>query len=163
MTFTLLFLLLVHPVHETFSEIEWNPKTKRLEVALRLDVLDEQWIKRQSSNVEPERNWQLNYLINKFRVTNPAERGQPATSIYHWVGRQEKGAHAWWYFEIEPADGNMPQWIQQRMLEKRESDYTHRIMVLAGSAKRSINLSTRKNKARLDQAKDDARNKATDS
>lgn len=41
----LLTTLLLHPVHETIAEIEWNAKTKRLEVALRLDSVDDDWIR----------------------------------------------------------------------------------------------------------------------
>jgi hypothetical protein len=163
MSFSLLCLMLVHPVHETVSEIQWNPKTHRMEVALRLDILDEQWLQKQTSQPKLDKAWRVNYLKKKFRVTQPVGAGQARTSTYHWIGREQKGAHVWWFFEIEPADTNKPQWIQQSMLEEREPNYTHRILILGEPGKRSLNLTTRKNKARLDQAKDDAKSKATDS
>lgn len=163
MYFSLLCLMLVHPVHETVAEMEWNPKTDRMEVSLRLDVLDEQWLAKQAGNAEAAKSWRLNYLKKKFRITEPEGAGQPVTSSYHWIGRQQKGAHVWWFFEIEPTDRGKPKWIQQKMLSEREPDYTHRILILGEPGKRSLNLTTRKNKARLDQAKDDAKSKATDS
>ncbi|MDB4749929.1 hypothetical protein OAF83_03395, partial [Rubripirellula sp.] len=138
-------------------------KTGRMEVALRLDVLDAQWLEKQAAKTGTPSNWRLKYLKKKFRLTEPASAGQPLTSSYHWIGREQKGAHVWWFFEIEPTDGNKPQWIQQSMLDDREPNYTHRILILGKPGKRSLNLTTRKNKARLDQAKDDTTSKATDS
>jgi hypothetical protein len=163
MYFSLLCLMLVHPVHETVAEIEWNSKTGRMEVALRLDVLDAQWLESQTAQTGTPSDWRLKYLKKKFRFTKPAGVGQPLTSSYHWIGREQKGAHVWWFFEIEPTDGNKPQWIQQSMLDDREPNYTHRILILGKPGKRSLNLTTRKNKARLDQAKHEATSKATDS
>ena len=171
MYFSLLCLMLVHPVHETVTEIEWNPKTHRMEVALRLDILDAQWLAKKHAkagtksekNSDAANNWRLKYLEQKFRVTKSTGAGQPLTSSYHWIGREQKGPHVWWYFEIEPADKSKPQWVQQRMLEDREPNYTHRVLILGDPGKRSLNLTTRKNKARLDQAKDDTKSKATDS
>ena len=49
----LLTFLVVHPVHETISEIEWNDDTKRLEVAMRVDAIDDQWIRKQSLSTYP--------------------------------------------------------------------------------------------------------------
>ena len=54
-------------------------------------------------------------------------------------------------------------WIQQRMLEEREPNYTHRVLILGDPGRRSLNLTPRKNKARFDQAKNGTKNKATDS
>ena len=179
MYLSLLCLMLVHPVHETVAELEWNPKTHRMEVALRLEILDAQWLAKQHAkantspdtspdaspdkNADPANNWRLKYLEQKFRVTKPSGAGQPLTSSYHWIGREQKGPHVWWYFEIEPTDKTKPQWVQQRMLEDREPNYTHRVLILGDPGKRSLNLTSRKNKARLDQAKDDTTSKATDS
>jgi len=42
----LLTLLLFHPVHETIAEVEWNGKTGRIEVSIRLDAIDDQWIQK---------------------------------------------------------------------------------------------------------------------
>jgi hypothetical protein len=47
--------MLLHPVHATLTEVEWNSKTERLEVGLRLDRLDEQRIaKRLGVKVDDE-------------------------------------------------------------------------------------------------------------
>ena len=51
----LITALLLHPVHETIAEIEWNEKTKRFEVAMRLDAIDDQWIRRESKRELPNK------------------------------------------------------------------------------------------------------------
>jgi len=157
-----LFLLLIHPVHETVSEVEWNPMTRRMEVALRLDTLDAQWLSKQALATDQGKSWRMAYLQQKFRLTDRVGAGQPETSSYHWIGREQKGAHVWWYFEIEPLNHRKPQWIQQRVLDGRESHYTHRILILGEPGKRSLNLSSRKSKARFDQAQNAATSKSTD-
>ncbi len=63
----LLIALLLHPVHETISEVEWNPVTRRLEVALRLDVMDAQWLGKRVSRAE------------RVEPAEPAEAGKPSS------------------------------------------------------------------------------------
>ena len=157
-----LFLLLMHPVHATVAEIQWNPTTRRMEVALGLDALDAQWLSKQAVAAKRGKSWRLAYLRQKFRITDTVGAGQSETSSYHWIGREQKGARVWWFFEIEPVDARKPQWIQQRILNDREPNYTHRILILGESGKRSLNLSSQKNRARFDQAQDDGTSKATD-
>ena len=66
----LTFAALLHPVHETVSELEWNAKTGRLEVALRLDALDEQWLREQTDGRASDvAGWVLPYLRQKFRIS----------------------------------------------------------------------------------------------
>ncbi|NNE00689.1 MAG: hypothetical protein HKN47_25515 [Pirellulaceae bacterium] len=148
----LLSALLMHPVHETVSEIEWNPQSGRLEVAVRLSVLDEQWIQqRHATNREPVNKWAIRYLQSRFRVdpsanvklaespanassvaevppTNTAQARRHA--VYHWIGREEEGSHVWWYFEIETAKKAKPAVVEQRMLFEREDKYANRVLIL---------------------------------
>ena len=130
MYFSLLCLLLVHPVHETVAEIEWNPKSHRVEVALRLDILDEQWLAQQETQIKAGKNWRLKYVEQKFRVTKAGDGNQPLTSSYHWVGRQQKGPHVWWFFEIEPRSGRCPKILEHRILFEKESNQANRVILL---------------------------------
>lgn len=147
--------VLLHPVHETTAEIEWNDNSKRLEVALRLDVLDEQWLRKRSGRVGDVSQWAIGYLKQRFRVAEPPKRGRPDPTTYHWIGRDEEGSHVWWYFEIEPAQRSRPQWIDQRVLFEREEDYTHRILILDRVPRSSLTLSIGRPRADLDQATHD--------
>ncbi|MGI9470588.1 MAG: DUF6702 family protein [Rubripirellula sp.] len=139
----------VHPVHETVAEVEWNATTGRLEVALRLDVLDEQWLRQRLSGDKPTQRWALEYLQKKFRIRERPDAGREDVSSYHWVGREQKGAHVWWFFEIEPDDKQPAQWIEQQMLFEREPNYTHRVLILGLPTKRSLNLTARRPKTPL--------------
>ncbi|MEM8670787.1 MAG: DUF6702 family protein [Planctomycetota bacterium] len=126
----LLTALLVHPSHESFSEVEWNAETGRLEVALRFDSLDEQWLRRQRKNQTLTSDWPLKYVQSNYRMAELPDKGKPDSTQYRWVGREEDGPHVWWYFEIEPADGQPPQWLDVRVLFEREKNYTHQFVRL---------------------------------
>lgn len=153
--FVLLIAALLHPVHETVSEIEWNAETSRLEVALRLDVLDEQWLRKKLGGKEPVSQWAIGYLQQNFRVTERPKGKKPDSTTYRWVGRKEEGSHVWWYFEIEPPDKQRPTWIDQRVLLEREENYTNRILILDQTPRRSLDLNAQRPKANLDEAADD--------
>ena len=151
--FPILLVALLHPVHETVSEVEWNPTSRRLEVAMRLDVLDEQWLRRQSNARDSEYSrWATAYLRRHFRITLPAKKGEPDSARYHWIGRDEEGSHAWWYFEIEPRDGQKPTWIEVRTLLERDESYVNRILVLGRAPRRALTLTIQQPKASLEQA-----------
>lgn len=158
---TLLFAaMLLHPVHETVSEVEWNAETKRLEVALRLDALDEQWLRKQvRGDRDNVSKWATNYLREKFRVADRPKDRQRDGSRYHWIGRDEEGSHVWWYFEIEPTDQRRPAWIDQRILYEREENYIHQILILDQVPRRSLTLTIERPKANFDQAKDEPESK----
>lgn len=142
----------MHPVHETVSEIEWNDETHRLEVALRLDQLDEQWLENRLSRQRPTEAWAIEYLKEKFRIRERDDARQPDTASYHWVGREAKGPHVWWFFEIAPTDQREAEWIEQQMLFEREPNYVHRVLILGSPTKRSLNLHSRRPKANLNQS-----------
>ncbi len=158
---------LLHPVHETVSEVEWNDQSGRVEVALRLHVLDEQWLsKNHRQDVEISR-WGVAYLRKNFQLSEHADFRdvQPAADAetdrsqavkYHWIGRKSEGAHVWWYFEIQPARATRPKWIRQRMFFERDDRYTNRIIVLDQSPRHSILCTPDKPIARLDKQADES-------
>ncbi|MDG2221326.1 MAG: hypothetical protein P8L85_08105 [Rubripirellula sp.] len=139
---SILLAALLHPSHETFSELEWNAETGRLEVAMRLDVLDEQWLKRQFQGKPASKDWIVQYLQKKFRVTDTPRDGKPDAASYHWIGREDDGSHVWWYFEIEPRDHKKPTWIDVRVLFEREKTYTHQVVHLGKTPRRSMMLTS---------------------
>ena len=171
---TLVFLctsVLMHPVHETVSEVEWNAQTHALEVSLRMSVLDEQWMVRQyaaaaakvqqskpespkSQEAKPHTTSQsqrlqqtaLLYLRSNFRLDPSADRTQKNTSSakYQWVGRQEEGSHVWWFFQIEPADKQQPTDLHQTMFFERGQGYANRILILGQVPKRAATLTIRR-------------------
>ncbi len=145
----LLAVALLHPVHATLSEIEWNGKTGRLEVALQLDSLDEQWLKKQNDRGPDNSKWMVDYVRRHVRVAPLPEKGKQDSTKYHWLGRQKDGAHVWWYFEIETPDGRKPEWIEQTTLFEREDNYTNRVLVLNANPKRSMSLTKKHRRGNL--------------
>lgn len=146
---------MLHPVHETVAEVEWNDETRRMEVALRLDVLDEQWIRRHHAEPDEDEGdaaWRLRYLRDRFRFLDPwaESRGNDLAVVaegssqpvarntdrqrplmrYRWVGREQQAGHVWWFFEVQPESGRRPMGIEQRMLFDRDDRYTHRVLLL---------------------------------
>lgn len=154
MFFPLLVSLLLHPFHETVAEVEWNRETARLEVALRMDLIDEQWLRRAvRQGIPSDDNWEVIYLRSRFRVSEPPEPGQPDTTKYKWIGRDEERGHVWWYFEIEPPDHMRPRWLENRMLFEKEKDQINRVVVLGGEVKQTLVLTARRPRGELDQEK----------
>ena len=142
----------MHPVHETISEVQWNVKSSCVEVAIRLDKLDEQWILKHVAEGKVESDVEsdvgnLTYLRQRYRVSPLPKKDQKDESVYRWVGRQTDGAHVWWYFEIEPPAKARPVWLEIKVLFDHTGDYQHRIVFVAEVPKRSVNLDRQKPRA----------------
>lgn len=79
----LLFIaaFILHPVHETIAEIEWNNESQRLEVAVRLDAIDDQWIRREFKKPESKQS-----EFNRT-VTQPTDNATNSTASSPTPGR----------------------------------------------------------------------------
>ncbi|MCD0458241.1 DUF6702 family protein [Roseiconus lacunae] len=126
--------LLLHPVHETYAELEWNADSRSCEVALRIHVLDEQWMRR-SIDAEINSNWQADYLRKHVYFDRKIVKGDDGKEVatgkpIQWIGRKVEGAHAWWFFEVECKDSEPPKSVDNRLLFDREANYQHRVVVL---------------------------------
>lgn len=105
---TALSLVMMHPSQETFTELQWNATTNRIEIAMRLSVLDEQAIVGEHAKAaEPL----LEGIVNRLRFGSHDELDSTETDVekrkairarYHWIGRQDEGAHVWCYLEYTP-------------------------------------------------------------
>lgn len=148
--------VLVHPVHETVTEIEWNAGSGRLEVAIRLDADDERWI-REKMNADVDANvsdWAIEYLKKRFRVADLSESKSASKAgidptTYHWIGRDRDGAYAWWYFEIDAGDRRRPEWFDHQVLFDREPDFLHRVLILDGTPPTAINVTGQRTRVSL--------------
>ena len=152
--------ILCHPVHETVSEVQWNEQSKRVEVALRLDILDEQWLKKQfgdTADNAADEDWQGKLLATQV-LFDPREGKRAESTVsglaIRWIGRKEEGGHVWWFFEAFSQNGKPPKSIQMRLLFDRDPSYQHRIIVLestakGGRARRSVVLNQQKPKSKL--------------
>lgn len=114
-----------HPFHISSAEVEYDPKTDRLQVSLKVQALDieqalsklaSQRIKLEQADVD---RLLVDYLSAHFYLAQQgaaAEQAggklessleQPLASLpanrsrVHWLGRELKGAWLWLYFELE--------------------------------------------------------------
>lgn len=94
-----------HPLHTTYSEMEWNPDSRRFEVALQLPgfIIDEELslIHRRRINVETAADAEKlveEYVRDRFKVTTDSL----GESRLHWVGMEVELRDVWVYFEMEP-------------------------------------------------------------
>lgn len=136
----LFLLLLLHPGHATYTEIDWNDKTSRVEVAMRLDAVDEETLLRSLSKkhdckiADVSDKMRLAYLVDHFRLepSDPRAKSASIAKRYRWVGRELKKAEAWWYFEVESADGKPPSRLSHSVLWDIDDRFVHTIRCLDG-------------------------------
>ncbi len=92
-----------HPVHATFAEAVWNPKTHSIEIALRVRVVDlesalSQGIKKQIDieNTEGIEKNICSYLNNNFYIILPTGK----KLVSKWSDKEVGITNAWLYFEF---------------------------------------------------------------
>lgn len=160
---SLLFLLLgamVHPFHATSGEMQWNAETGCVEVALRIDVLDERWLKEQAKRRSGQANapakWELSCLKQhllfdpKPKTPSKEKPGAFESRPLRWVGQKEEGAYVWWFFEVVCEDGIPPRKLRTSLLFKRDRAFQHRFVVLSEAedeSKKAFDLSEQKPEA----------------
>lgn len=96
----------IHPFHVSIAEIEFNPKSGKLEIALRVWPEDLEKALNRAAGKESEINLDstpdldqkiADYLKSKIQIKDPTGKSCPFT----WVGKEIEIKHAWLYFEIE--------------------------------------------------------------
>lgn len=100
-----------HPVHATFAEAVWNPKTQSIEIALRVRVVDlesalSKKIDKQIDieNTEGAEKNICSYLNNNFYITLPTGK----KLIPKWLDKEVGITNAWLYFEFILDEGTLP-------------------------------------------------------
>lgn len=112
--------MLLHPTQETLCELQWNQETKRIEIAFRLSLADEERLIKEAEvalsksgqhgaekpadqqSAEPLKPQQLAFGRHMTFGNDDACLPAPAfanAAKYRWVGRREEGIHVWWFAE----------------------------------------------------------------
>jgi hypothetical protein len=116
-----------HPFHTSMAEMEYNAKTRRFEVALKLYAVDcETALARVSGkpcdldNEEARDKLLGKYIQQRFQIVDakaakstrtpakPASKqtqSASSTKRFNYVGSEVSGASLWVYFELEPPSG----------------------------------------------------------
>lgn len=95
---------LAHKSHTSVAEVEWNPKSQRFEVAMRLHIADlEDAISfEKNDRFRLEGNKSAAKELSKYVSEHFTIRTKAAeTSRLHWVGMELELHEAWLYFEVE--------------------------------------------------------------
>lgn len=116
----------VHPTHSSLAEMEWNQKTKRIEVSLRLDSFELErelsFLHGKTVNLEttPEITGLVRtYLAERISVSTPA---CPQCRI-HWHGEELEFREFWVYFELElQPDADSQRRAPQSPLDSRKDE-----------------------------------------
>ena len=130
------FAVHAHPIHTSIAEADYNGKTSKLEVALRVFVDDFE----AALSVHAQRRISLEktpppefdalahaYLAEKFTV-----RSRAGTLVApHWVGREIKPGEneLWFYFELLLPDGVEGARIHHRALAEQFSNQINSVRV----------------------------------
>ncbi|MEM7311784.1 MAG: DUF6702 family protein [Planctomycetota bacterium] len=106
-----------HPFHVSYAEVDWNPKTGKLEVALKIDPDDlEQAVRlhcKKRINIDHKSSAPLiaAYVRDNFSIAMPRKKDSPAKQqdkkqqsaadkSFKWVGSEISAKEAWVYFEL---------------------------------------------------------------
>ncbi|MEZ6118807.1 MAG: DUF6702 family protein [Pirellulaceae bacterium] len=98
-----------HPFHVSTAEANWNPESKMLEVAVKLDVLDLQNAVRQSSQTKVQITdvQAADALVQKYVRTRLQFRlgDKKELAEWTWVGYEVDLKSAWLYLELPLPNG----------------------------------------------------------
>ena len=141
----LLAALFAHPHHVTVAEVEYEPKTRALEVALKVRPVDlERVLKRRAGKAvdidsDAGETVVAAYFAERFTVTppdaTPDDDEEPDPLKFEWVGREFGVAEGWVYFKLplgKRADGFEGLTVADRVLFDLEADQVNRVVFTVG-------------------------------
>ncbi|MEQ8762879.1 MAG: hypothetical protein RL885_03060 [Planctomycetota bacterium] len=142
-----------HPWHSSFAEMELNPKTGKLEVALCVSPLQlEEALRRLSKTrlVLEDREekvdaWIVKYLEKTFRV----EQTSGELAEIEWVGKEVGVKQAWLYFEMPLEGGLIGSEISQQTFLELAEDQTNVIELKQGQRKATLKFERQRPKLRI--------------
>lgn len=116
---------MAHPFHASTTEVEWNPNSRRFEVAMRLrisdveDALSAQQNTRISLESHPQADKLLQqYIGRKFEVMFEGDRG----CHVRWVGMEPELHDVWLYFEAESRTHSIADPLQSASGDKPQDE-----------------------------------------
>lgn len=124
----------VHPYHVSLTEVEWNPDTGNLEVAMQVwpADLEKGLAKHLERPVDLDREAELDarladYLATRFSV----RQGDRRLSI-RWAGHERDLKQAWLYFEIVDVRPNDEFIMEQRLFHDLNEDQINHVNAQLG-------------------------------
>ena len=136
-------LATAHPNHVSLADTEWNAKTGRLEVALKVHPNDlERALRRRfRRRVVLDKTPDIDQLIQKYLVQVFVVKGTDGKQArLHWVGKEVSVKAAWLYFELPLAHGPNGATFSNRILFELLPDQVNTINVRSGQRRASLTL-----------------------
>jgi hypothetical protein len=132
----------VHPFHVTLAEAEFNPETRRLEVALRvyhpLD-LETALTRLAGRKVTLDGTADVDELIAAYLdEAFVVERPDGTRAALEWVGKEVTLKTAWLYFEVDLPGGPEGCTFADRVLFEVEPDQANTIVFRDGRRRASL-------------------------
>ena len=135
--------LFAHPYHTSIGEADWNPETKRLEVALRFVPDDfDRALRAHAGPPSPEATTEevdrqiVDWLAQGFRVLEDPESDAPAP--IQWVGKEVSIEHVWLYFEVPLPKGLYQATLEHRLLLDLEPTQTNTLLLRIDGQRRTL-------------------------
>ena len=138
-----------HPFHTSHAEMEFNPKTKKLEVALRMypGDLERAVARMQKSPVRLEKTQNINDLILRYVNSTFLTRSKDSKKWQSakWVGKELNVKTIWVYVEIPCKDGLDGLVVRNRIFHELQANQINTVDFRERD--RRLTLSFRKNKS----------------
>jgi len=100
--------VLAHPRHVSIAEAEWNAKTQRLEIALKVNPLDLEQALRRASNrpIDLDKSAGIDQLMQDYLARSfVVQEADGTRAKLIWVGHEADLKEAWLYFEVPLKNG----------------------------------------------------------
>ena len=145
-----------HPFHVSLAEVEFNPKSKNLEIALRVWPNDlERAIQIQNKkkiNIEKAKN--ADELILKYLELAFVVKGLDGKAAkIKWVGKEISIKEAWLYFEVPMPKGVDGITFENRICFEVLDDQVNTIIFRSGKKRLSLKFTANSPKSKLDLKK----------
>ena len=141
-----------HPFHASIAEAEWNAKSGRLEVSLRVTPNDLERAIRQRTKerVQLEDSKSADRLIQDYLREVMRVEGQGGRKHkLVWVGKEVSVKEAWLHFEIEMPHGPHGALISNRVLFDVQKEQINTINVRWKDQRKSLRFTRQKPQQRL--------------
>lgn len=148
----------VHHFATSLAEADYNPETKRLEVALSLQSSDLEWVlsRRAEKRVSLETTPKVDELVEAYikEVFHAKLEGGDAAS-FTWIGKELEPRVIWIFFELDLPDGLAGVELTNRVLMKWERDQVNTVNLRAKGRNWTLSFDRRQTSQLLLRRSDD--------
>ena len=142
----LMSTVLVHPFHVSICEAEWNAKSERFELAMRLDPRDlttalskmaRRRVDLEALTPDAARELMIQYVNSRFKVSDD----QAMAAQWRWVGLENETKFVWVYLELQPRDNAKSLSLKNELLFEVAPSQLNTIVLKSGSVKQTLQFS----------------------